>query len=74
MIQTEYKDGVLNPAYVDGFAKVVYSVLHDLNPSGQAAQLSAMEVFKPIRFVLCDLFWILIAGAGCVIFNQKNIQ
>lgn len=74
MIQTEYKDGVLNPAYVDGFAKAVYSVLHDLNPSGQAAQLSAMEVFKPIRCVLCDLLWVLIAGAGCAIFNRKNIQ
>jgi hypothetical protein len=74
MIQTEYKDGVLNPAYVDGFAKVVYSVLHDLNPSGQAAQLSAMEVFQPIRCILCDFLWILIAGAGCTIFNRKNIQ
>lgn len=74
MIQTKYKDGVLNPAYVDGFAKAVYSVLHDLNPSGQAAQLSAMEVFKPIRCVLCDLLWVLIAGAGCAIFNRKNIQ
>ena len=74
MVQPAFKNGAPNPAYVDGLAKVVYGVLHDLNPSGQAAQLSAMEVFRPIRCVLCDLLWILIAGAGCALFNRKNIQ
>lgn len=74
MIQPKYKDGIPNPAYVDGFVKAVYSILHDLNPSGQAAQLSAMEIFQPIRCVLCDLIWMLIAGVGCTIFNRKNIQ
>lgn len=74
MVQPAFKNGVPNPAYVDGLAKVVYGVLHDLNPSGQAAQLSAMEVFQPIRCVLCDLLWILIAAAGCAVFNRKNIQ
>ena len=74
MVQTEYKDGVRNPAYVDGVAKVIYRVLHDLNPTGQAAQLSAMEVFQPIRCILCDFFWILIAGAGCAVFNRKDNQ
>lgn len=74
MVQPVYKDGIPNPAYVDGFTKVVYGVLHDLNPSGQAAQLSAMEVFKPIRCILCDLLWLLIAGVGCTVFNRKNIQ
>lgn len=74
MVQPAFKNGAPNPAYVDGFGKVVYSVLHDLNPSGQAAQLSAMEVFRPIRCILCDLLWVLIAGAGCALFNRKNIQ
>lgn len=74
MIQPEYKDGVLNPAYVDGFAKTVYGFLHDLNPSGQAAQLSAMEIFSPAHWILCDILWILAVGVGCAIFSRKDIQ
>ena len=74
MIQPAYKDGVPNPAYVDGLAKVVYGILHDLNPTGQAAQLSAMKVFQPIRCILCDILWMLIAGTGCGIFHRKNVQ
>lgn len=74
MIQPEYKNGVPNPAYIDGFVKSFYEFLHNLNPSGQSAQLSAMNVFEPAIFVLSDLIWILIAGVGCAIFNRKNIQ
>lgn len=74
MVQPEYKNGALNPAYVDGFAKSVYALLHDLNPTGQAAQLSTMDIFHPVRFFFCDLAWILPTGAGIVIFNRKNIQ
>lgn len=74
MVQSEYKDGLLNPAYVDGFAKSVYALLHDLNPSGQAAQLSAMDIFDPLRCLLCDLVWIFAAGAASVLFRGKNIN
>lgn len=74
MVQPEYKDGALNPAYVDGFAKTFYAILHDLNPSGQAAQLCAMEIFRPVRWILCDLGWTLAAGMGCMLFNRKDIQ
>lgn len=73
MIQPEFKNGIPNPAYVDGGAKIVYRVLHDLNPTGQAAQLSAMDVFQPVRWILCDFLWMLFAGAGCILFNRKNI-
>lgn len=74
LVQPEYKNGALNPAYVDGFAKTVYAVFHDLNPTGQAAQLSTMDIFHPVRWIICDLGWILAAGAGCILFNRKNIQ
>jgi len=74
MVQPEYKNGIPNPAYVDGVAKAVYGVLHDLNPSGQAAQLSAMDIFSPVRWILCDLLWILAAGVGCALFNRKNLN
>ncbi|MBO4976322.1 MAG: hypothetical protein J6C54_01055 [Lachnospiraceae bacterium] len=74
MVQPEYKNGALNPAYMDGFAKTVYAVLHDLNPTGQAAQLSTMDILNPIRWLFCDLAWILTTGAGMILFNRKNIQ
>ena len=74
MVQPEYKNGMPNPAYVDGFAKTVYGFLHDLNPSGQAAQLSAMDIFQPVRWILCDLLWIAVSGIGCAAFTRKNLQ
>lgn len=74
MVQPEYKDGILNPAYVTGFKKVIYAVLHDLNPFGQAAQLSAMKVFHPIRWILCDCIWMVAAGVGSVFFQRKNVR
>ena len=74
MVQPEYKDGVLNPAYVDGFAKSVYAVLHDLNPTGQAAQLSAMNVFHPVQWFICNLFWVFATVLGMLCFKHKNIQ
>lgn len=74
MVQPEYKNGVLNPAYVDGAAKTVYAFLHDINPSGQAAQLSTMEVFHPVRWLICDLGWVLATSVVFVLFEHKNIQ
>lgn len=74
MVQTEYKNGAPNPAYVDGVAKIIYAIIHDLNPSGQAAQLSAMEIFHPVRWIICDFIWMLAAGVGCLYFHKKNIQ
>lgn len=74
MVQPEYKNGMPNPAYVAGTAKAVYGIFHDLNPTGQAAQLSTMDIFRPARWILCDLLWIAAAGAGCILFQRKNIQ
>jgi len=73
MVQPQYKNGVLNPAYVDGILKRVYAFFHDFNPTGQAAQLSTMNIFNAARCVLCDLLWIMTAGVGCLVFRRKNI-
>lgn len=75
LVQTEYKDGVLNPHYVGGFRRAICGVLHDLNPCGQAAQLSAWEVWHPARAMLLDL--LMVAGAsalGCALFQRKDIN
>lgn len=52
-----------------------YGILHDINPMGQAAQLSSMHYFHILRWVGCDLFWILLAwvvGAG--LFARRDIR
>lgn len=74
MVQPEYKNGIPNPAYVEGTAKTVYAILHDLNPSGQAAQLSTMNVFQPVRWLICDVGWVLATGVGMLSFQRKNIK
>lgn len=74
MVQPEYKDGVLNPHYVSGVKKIVYGILHDINPSGQAAQLSTMEIFHPVRWIVCDIGWMLAAGVGTVLFQRADIR
>lgn len=74
LVQPEYKDGVLNPHYVGGAKRIIYGVLHDLNPTGQAAQLSAMECFHPVRFLICDILWGAVAVVGCAIFRKKDIK
>ena len=75
LVQTEYRDGVLNPHYVGGIRREICSLLHDLNPCGQAAQLSAWEVWHPIRALLISL--LVIAGSsamGCLLFRRKDVK
>ena len=75
LVQTEYKDGVLNPHYVGGIRREVCSFLHDINPCGQAAQLSAWEVWHPIRALFINL--LVIAGSsvlGCLLFRKKDVK
>ena len=75
LVQTQYKNGALNPHYVEGTKRVLYGILHDLNPCGQAAQLSCWEVLDPMRAALCNGLWILgTAAAGIVLFQRKDIK
>lgn len=55
----------------DGF----YSLIHDINPYGQAAQISAWEVWHPVRGLLIDLLLILgLPTLGCLLFRRKDIN
>ena len=75
LVQPEYKNGILNPHYVGGFCRTVYSFLHDLNLCGQAAQLSAWEVWHPIRILFLDLLLIIgLSTLGCILFRRKDIN
>lgn len=74
LMQQEYKNGVLNPHFVNGIWRVLYGILHDINPMGQVAQLSAMEYFNSFRWICCDVFWVLVGVVfGNIVFQRKNI-
>ena len=74
LVQPEYKDGLLNPHFVGGIRRKICSILHDINPCGQAAQLSAWEVWHPIRVFFINLFMITCSSAlGCFLFRRKDI-
>ena len=75
LIQTEMKDGVANPAYVTGAKRMIYAILHDANPTGQAAQLSAMHCFQTVRYIIVDIIWIFITVfVGNYIFSKSDIR
>ena len=75
LVQQEYKDGLLNPHYTGGIKRIIYGILHDANPCGQAAQLSAWEVWHPVRGFLINLLMIFIWSAlGCSVFRKKDIK
>lgn len=75
LVQTEFQDGLPNPHYISGVRRMLYGFLHDLNPYGQAVQLTVWEVWNPIRAVICDLVWIVVGTfAGCSVFRRKDIR
>ena len=75
LVQDRYKDGVLNPKYVGGIRRMVCGILHDLNPCGQAAQLSTWEVPHPLRVLLFNLLLTaLLTALCCRLFERKNIN
>ena len=75
LIQTKFKDGVLNPHYTEGMKRIIYGILHDINPCGQAAQLTTWSYFEPIRGLLCNILWILVGTyLGCQLFKKKDIK
>lgn len=75
LVQDRYKDGILNPKYIGGIRRVIYGLLHDLNPCGQAAQLSTWEVPHPFRILFFDLLLIILLTALCCrLFEKKNIS
>ena len=74
LVQAAYKNGVPNPRYVGGLRRELCSILHDLNPCGQAAQLSGWEVWHPVRSLVFNVIQIIgLPTVCCMIFRWKNI-
>ena len=74
LVQTAYKNGAPNPRYVSGFRRELCGILHDLNPCGQAAQLSGWEVWHPVRELLFNCILIIgLPTVCCMLFRRKDI-
>lgn len=74
LVQKEIVNGAFNPHYVQGVKRIVYETLHDINPTGQVAQLSAMRFLNPVRFILVDVVLIpAMTAFGIWRFYQKDI-
>lgn len=75
MVRKEFIDGATNPHYAQGVRRIVYELLHDINPTGQAAQLSAMKCLSPVRYIVVDAVLILLTDAfGIWKFNKVDIK
>jgi len=75
LVQDEYKDGMPNPRYVGGLRRILCGILHDLNPTGQAAQLTTWEIYHPFRLMLFNLLFIIgLSAICCKLFQKKDIN
>lgn len=75
LVQKEFVDGAFNPHYARGIRRIVFELLHDINPTGQAAQLSSMKCLSPVRFIIVDAVLILFTDAfGIWKFDKMDIK
>lgn len=70
-----YKENPAAPGQGREARFALYSLLHDLNPCGQAAQLSVWEVRRPVRVLVLDLALVLVlAVLACAVFRRKDVD
>ncbi len=66
---------VPNPHYLTGIRRQIALFLQDLNPTGQAVQICAMNCANPVRVVLCNVLTILLAClTGIILFRRKDLK
>lgn len=75
IVQPQYKDGILNPHFVGGIKRVIFEIMHDINPFGQIAQLTSMTCLNVTRWICLDILWIIVTtGFGNILFLKKDIK
>ena len=75
LVQPPYKNDAINPHYVEGAVRQIYLLLHNLNPTGQAAQLSVWDVPQPIYTGIYSFLLAVISSVvSCWGFENKDIQ
>ena len=59
----------------DSLYRTIHEITFDVNPAGQAAQVSAMKFLNPIRFVVSDFVMIAVVGLlGKMLFDRKQLS
>lgn len=66
---------VPNLNYVSGAARERIQFFQDVNPTGQALELTNLDFVHPVRIALYDLGIVLLTGlAGLAVFRRKDIK
>ena len=66
---------VKNPNYLTGMKREIYQNIMDFLPSGQAMQITNMNVLHPVRMLLYSGVIIIISNAaGIYLFRKKDIK
>ena len=71
----QFGDLVENPAYVDGTQRMIYELIADILPTGQAIQMNTLEFERSARWPAFSLIMLIIATvAGYIPFRKRDIR
>ena len=71
----QFGDLVENPAYVDGTQRMIYELIADILPTGQAIQMNNLEFEHSARWPAFSLIMLIIATvAGYIPFRKRDIR
>lgn len=71
----QFGDLVENPAYVDGAQRMIYELIADILPTGQAIQMNNLEFERSTRWPAFSLIILIIATvAGYIPFRKRDIR
>ena len=71
----QFGDLVENPAYVDGTQRMIYELIADILPTGQAIQMNNLEFERSARWPAFSLIMLIIATvAGYIPFRKRDIR
>jgi len=71
----QFGDLVENPAFVDGTQRMIYELIADILPTGQAIQMNNLEFERSARWPVFSLIMLIIATvAGYIPFRKRDIR
>lgn len=72
--EMEEKEEV-NPNYLEGTKREIYSFLNDFLPGGQVIQCTSMEVEKPaVLMMYAGIICVITSGIGIYLFREKDLK
>ena len=71
----QFGDLVENPAYVDGTQRMIYELIADILPTGQAIQMNNLEFERSARWPAFSLIMLIITTVGGFLpFRKRDIR